>query len=107
MTTGLTHLVIDNYLITKRPVKPAIVSQLFPTLPEHVQLVYCQQAGSGKGLKHLYRLESTVGRNTSRPVSAATYKTLTYTIGRNCSIGAALSSGSSASHHYSLCEDLF
>jgi len=72
LTTGLTHLVIDNYLITKRPVKPAIVSQLFPTLPEHVQLVYCQQAGSGKGLKHLYRLESTVGRNTSRPISAAT-----------------------------------
>jgi carbamoyltransferase len=107
LTTGLTHLVIDNYLITKRPVKPAIVSQLFPTLPEHVQLVYCQQAGSGKGLKHLYRLESTVGRNTSRPVSAATYKTLTYAIGRNCSLGAALASDSAASGHDAICEELF
>jgi carbamoyltransferase len=107
LTTGLTHLVIDNYLITKRPVKPAIVSQLFPTLPEHVQLVYCQQAGSGKGLKHLYRLESTVGRNTSRPVSAATYKTLTYAIGRNCSLGAALASESAASGHDAICEELF
>jgi carbamoyltransferase len=107
LTTGLTHLVIDNYLITKRPVKPAIVSQLFPTLPEHVQLVYCQQAGSGKGLKHLYRLESTVGGNTSRPVSAATYKTLTYAIGRNCSLGAALASDSAASGHDAICEELF
>jgi len=107
LTTGLTHLVIDNYLITKRPVKPAIVSQLFPTLPEHVQLVYCQQAGSGKGLRHLYRLESTVGRNTSRPVSAATYKTLTYAIGRNCSLGAALASDSAASGHDAICEELF
>jgi len=107
LTTGLTHLVIDNYLITKRPVKPAIVSQLFPTLPEHVQLVYCQQAGSGKGLKHLYRLESTVGRNTSRPISAATYKTLTYAIGRNCSLGAALASDSAASGHDAICEELF
>jgi carbamoyltransferase len=107
LTTGLTHLVIDNYLITKRPVKPAIVSHLFPTLPEHVQLVYCQQAGSGKGLKHLYRLESTVGKNTSRPLSAATYKTLTYAIGRNCSIGAALASDSAASGHGAICEELF
>ncbi len=107
LTTGLTHLVIDNSLIPKRLVKPAIVSQLFPTLPEHVQLVYCQQAGSGKGLKHLYRLESTVGRNTSRPVSAATYKTLTYAIGRNCSIGAALASDSAASDHDAICEELF
>jgi carbamoyltransferase len=107
LTTGLTHLVIDNYLITKRPVKPAIVSQLFPTLPEHVQLVYCQQAGSGKGLKHLYRLESTVGGNTSRPLSAATYKTLTYAIGRNCSLGAALASDSAASGHDAICEELF
>ena len=107
LTTGLTHLVIDNYLITKRLVKPAIVSQLFPTLPEHVQLVYCQQAGSGKGLKHLYRLESTDGRNTSRPISAATYKTLTYAIGRNCSLGAALASDSAASGHDAICEELF
>ena len=107
LTTGLTHLVIDNYLITKRPVKPAIVSQLVPTLPEHVQLVYCQQAGSGKALKHLYRLESTVGRNTSRPVSAATYKTLTYAIGRNCSLGAALASDRAASGHDAICEELF
>jgi carbamoyltransferase len=107
LTTGLTHLVIDHYVVTKRPVKPAIVSQLFPTLPEHVQLVYCQQAGSGKGLKHLYRLESTVGRNISRPVSAATYKTLTYAIGRNCSIGAALASDSAASGHDAICEELF
>ena len=107
LTTGLTHLVIDNYLIIKRLVKPAIVSQLFPTLPEHVQLVYCQQAGSGKGLKHLYRLESTDGRNTSRPVSAATYKTLTYAIGRNCSLGAALASDSAASDHDAICEELF
>jgi carbamoyltransferase len=107
LTTGLTHLIIDDYLITKRPVRPAIVSKLFPTLPEHVQLVYCQQVGSSKGLKHLYRLESTVGRNSSRPVSAATYKTLTYAIGRNCSLGAALAVDSAASGHDAICEELF
>jgi len=107
LTTGLTHLIIDDYLITKRPVKPAIVSGLFPTLPEHVQLVYCQQVGPGRGLKHLYRLESTVGRNTSRPISAATYKTLTYAIARNCSLRAALANDSAASGHETVCEELF
>ena len=107
LTTGLTHLIIDNYLVTKRPVKPAIVLELLSTLPEHVQLVYCQQVGLSKGLKHLYRLESTVGRNTSRPISAATYKTLTYAIARNCSLRAALASDSATSSHETVCEELF
>jgi carbamoyltransferase len=107
LTTGLTHLIIDNYLVTKRPVKPTIVSELFPTLPEHVQLVYCQQVGPGRGLKNLYRFESTVDRNTSRPVSVATYKTLTHAIAWNCSLGAALSAGIPASSHETVCEELF
>ncbi|MGA8477719.1 MAG: carbamoyltransferase C-terminal domain-containing protein [Chthoniobacterales bacterium] len=107
LTTGLTHLIIDNYLVTKRPVKPAIVSELFPTLPEHVQLVYCQQVGPGRGLKHLYRFESTVDRNTSRPVGAATYKTLTHAIAWNCSLGAALACDSAASSHEKVCEELY
>jgi carbamoyltransferase len=107
LTTGLTHLIIDDYLITKRPVKPAIVSGLFPTLPEHVQLVYCQQVGPNRGLKHIYRLESTVGRNTSRPISVVTYKILTYAIARNCSLRAALASESAASGHETVWEELF
>ena len=107
LTTGLTHLIIDRYLVIKRPAKPAIVSELVPTLPEHVQLVYCQQIRPGKGLKHLYRLESTVGKNTIRPVSAGTYKTLTYAIGRNCSLGAALARDSAASGNEKVCEELF
>jgi hypothetical protein len=80
---------------------------LFPTLPEHVQLVYCQQVGPGRGLKNLYRFESTVDRNTSRPVSVATYKTLTHAIAWNCSLGAALSAGIPASSHETVCEELF
>jgi carbamoyltransferase len=107
LTTGLTHLIIDRYLVIKRPAKPAIVSELVPTLPEHVQLVYCQQIRPGKGLKHLYRLESTVAKNTIRPVGAGTYKTLTYAIGRNCSLGAALARDSAASGHEKVCEELF
>src|SRR5258707_9114984 len=107
LTTGLTHLIIDNYLITKRLVKPVIVSELFPMLPEHVQLVYCQQVRLGRGLKHLYRFESTVDRNTSRPVSAATYKTLTRAIARNCSLGAALACDIAASSHETVCQELF
>jgi len=107
LTTGLTHLIIDNYLVTKRPVKSAIVSELFPTLPEHVQLVYCQQICPGRGLKHLHRFESTVDRNTSRPVGAATYKTLTHAIAWNCSLGAALACDSAASSHETVCEELY
>jgi carbamoyltransferase len=107
LTTGLTHLIIDNYVVTKRPVTPAIVLELFATLPEHVQLVYCQQVDPGRGLKHLYRFESTVDRNTSRLVSVATYKTLTYTIACNCSLGAALACVSPASSHETVCEELF
>jgi carbamoyltransferase len=107
LTTGLTHLIIDNYLVTKRPVKPAIVSELFPTLPEHVQLVYCQQVGSGRGLQHLYRFESTVDRNTSRLVGAATYKTLTHAIAWKCSLGEALACDSAESSHETVCEELY
>jgi len=107
LTTGLTHLVIDHYVVTKRPVRPAIVSQILPTLPEHVQLVHSQQVGPDRGLKRLYRLESTVGRDTSRPISAATYKTLTCAIARNCSLGAALACDGAASGHSSVCEELF
>jgi hypothetical protein len=59
------------------------------------------------GLKHLYRLESIVGRNTSRPISAATYKTLTCAIARNCSLGAACASDNAASGHDAVCEELF
>jgi carbamoyltransferase len=107
LTTGLTHLIIDNYLITKRPVKPAIVLELFPTLPEHVQLVYCQQVRPGRGLKHLYRFESTVDRNNHRPVSAATYKALTHAIAWNCSLGAALACDIATSSHETVCKELF
>ncbi len=107
LTTGLTHLIIDNYLVTKRPVKPTIVSELVPTLPEHVQLVYCQQFRPGRGLRNLYRFESTVDRNTSRPVSAATYKTLTHAIARNCSLGAALACDIAVSSHETVCQELF
>jgi len=65
------------------------------------------QVGPDRGLKRLYRLESTVGRDTSRPISAATYKTLTCAIARNCSLGAALASDGGASGHASVCEELF
>jgi carbamoyltransferase len=107
LTTGLTHIIIDQYVVTKRPVRRAIVSQMLPTLPEHVQLVHSRQVGPDRGLKCLYRLESTVGRDTSRPISAATYKTLTCAIARNCSLGAALVSDGAASGHASVCEELF
>ena len=107
LTTGLTHLVIDHYVVTKRPVRPAIVSQILPTLPEHVQLVHSQQVGPDRGLKRLYRLESTVGRDTSRPISAATYKTLTHAIARNCSLGAALACDIAVSSHETVCQELF
>ena len=80
---------------------------MLPKRPEHVQLVHSQQVGPDRGLKRLYRLESTVGRDTSRPISAATYKTLTCAIARNCSLGAALACDGAASGHSSVCEELF
>src|SRR5206468_3960583 len=39
ITTGLTHLAVDNFLVTKRSLQKEAFTTLYPSLPRHAQLV--------------------------------------------------------------------
>jgi carbamoyltransferase len=74
LTTGLTALVVDDYIVTK-PVAPAALSALVPVLPEHVRIAASRQMLSREQLGSVFWCEDVVV-GTIVPISEGAYALL-------------------------------
>jgi carbamoyltransferase len=76
LTTGLTHLVVDEYLVTMRPMSPERIMRLAPDFPDHVRLIAARQVSGDGRLTDLYQCEHTVVPQSSHDVSEAMFQLL-------------------------------
>lgn len=76
LTTGLTHLVVGDYLVTRGPMSADRVWRLVPCLPEHVRVVHAREADTDGHAVDVYRCERTASPLLRRRLSPAAYQLL-------------------------------
>lgn len=76
LTTGLTHLIVGDYLVTNRSVTRERVWSLVPHLPEHVRIVHARELGPDGCPGDEYHCERTTSPLARRVLSSAAYRLL-------------------------------
>jgi carbamoyltransferase len=76
LTTGLTHLIVDAYLVTKRPLSAARVWRLTARVPEHVRITHARERDASDRTRDVYQCEHTAIPSQTRALSAAVYALL-------------------------------
>ena len=74
LTTGLTHLVVDEYLVTTRPQAYPPVWHLVPLLPEYVRLTHALEGDTTGSTQSVYRCEHLTLVTRTRRMTAAAYR---------------------------------
>jgi carbamoyltransferase len=83
LTTGLTHLVVQDYLVIKREVHADRLLRLSPSFPEHVQLVHARSMGEGDDIEDVRQCQDTIIPSHSQNISHETYQLLSRADGRS------------------------
>jgi carbamoyltransferase len=81
LTTGLSHLVVDDYIVTRRQDTERRIAALVPALPEYVRLTSARQAEMDGTYTDVHECEHTVTPTASREVSVALFELLRRTDG--------------------------
>jgi carbamoyltransferase len=76
LTTGLTHLVLDNYLVTKRPQQGSLVWHLVPHLPEYVRITHAVEGDVTGEARETHRCEHVMRPRLTRQLTPAVYRSL-------------------------------
>jgi carbamoyltransferase len=81
LTTGLTHLVVDDYLVDRREGLRDRLWTLAPTLPQYVRIVQIRQPGRD-GCEDVWRCEHVVTRTRTKKLRESTGRLLLHVDGR-------------------------
>ena len=82
LTTGLTHLVVDVFVVEKREGLLDRLWTLVPALPEYVRIVHARRPGRHGTLEDVFQCEHLVTRTRTRTVAATTGRLLLHADGR-------------------------
>jgi carbamoyltransferase len=82
LTTGLTHLVVGDCLVTKRALNGQRVLELVPSLPDFVRIVHARQVSRSNELEDVFRCDHTVRPSKGRNVSLRVYRVMQSADGR-------------------------
>jgi carbamoyltransferase len=74
LSTGLTHLVLGNTLVSKKPLQQVAYTKLYPSLPRHMQLM-SRRSHARIGIQTEYFLANTYDDHII-PISERAYRTL-------------------------------
>jgi carbamoyltransferase len=81
LTTGLTHLVVDDFVVEKREGLRERLWTLVPTLPEYTRIVHARQPGRGGALEDVFRCEHLASPTRTRTVAPTTGRLLLHVDG--------------------------
>jgi carbamoyltransferase len=76
LTTGLTHLVIGDYLITRCAATRTRLRELVPALPDYARVSHAREVGADGRIADVYRCEQTVVPSRTRLLSREAYRVL-------------------------------
>jgi len=76
LTTGLTHLIVDEYLVTKRNRPQSAIWYLAPEIPEYVRVMHAVEGDGSGGAQDVYQCEHLTRPLHTRRVSSAAYRLL-------------------------------
>jgi carbamoyltransferase len=76
LTTGLTHLVVDDFIVEKCDGLRERLWTLVPTLPVYMRIVHARQPGRAGGLDEVFRCEHLVTPTRTRTLAPATGRLL-------------------------------
>jgi carbamoyltransferase len=83
LTTGLSHLVVGDYLVTKRDLDEPVALQLAPTIPEYIRVTSARQVNEHGDIEDLYRCEHDVNVSRTRPLTREMCRLLQRADGRH------------------------
>jgi len=72
LTTGLTHLIVGDYLVTRRPEKPGMLDSCVVYLPTHVRISRTRQVNHAGQITEIHRCESDVDPTSARTIAPRT-----------------------------------
>jgi carbamoyltransferase len=76
LTTGLTHLVIGDCLITRRALTEPRLRELVPIIPDHVRVTHAREVGADGRVHDVYRCEQTVTQSRTRLLTREAHRVL-------------------------------
>jgi carbamoyltransferase len=91
LTTGLCHLVIDNYLVTKKEEIASRVFDLVPLIPPYIRVTHALQADARGYREDVFRCEHNVASSKTRTITPVTHAILSHLDGTR-SVGELLES---------------
>jgi carbamoyltransferase len=74
LTTGLTHLVVGDFVVTRRALDGQRVLHLVPVIPQHVRVVRSVERDCGRQVVVRCRCEHTVLPSRSQDITEQTYR---------------------------------
>lgn len=76
LTTGLTHIVVGDFVVTKRQYDVQELLDLAVMLPAHVELIHSRRCNDGGALMSVHRISTTHGRAVGHVLDAGTFSLL-------------------------------